>query len=189
MSPRKPAPTVAPTPDTLSDPVDWARHYWEQQGLEGDELRFLAMSSLLRYQRIVMDTMEERLRRLNVNTTDYLLLMTLQLSESGTRVISGLARSLMVHPTTATLAIDRLEAKGLLRRTPHPTDRRATCVTITDDGQKLVHDATIALGEAGFGLAGASDAEVNRLTSVLALLRASAGDTGRSRPRPAATGD
>ncbi|HWE57416.1 MAG TPA: MarR family transcriptional regulator [Acidimicrobiales bacterium] len=185
MSPRKPPPS--PAPDTLSDPVDWAKHYWEQQGLEGDELRFLAMSSLMRYQRIVVDTIEEQLRRLGINTTDYLLLMTLQLSESGTRVISGLARSLMVHPTTATLATDRLEAKGLLRRTPHPTDRRATCVTITDDGRRLVHDTTIALGEVEFGLIGASGPEVNRLMSVLSQLRTSAGDTGRSKARPVAS--
>ncbi len=126
-----PARRKDPTPDTITDPVEWADHYWRAQHLEGDEQRFLVMSSLLRYQRIVVELVEGELRKLGLNLTDYLMLMTLQLSESGTRLISSLARNLMVHATTATLATDRLEARKLLRRSPHPTDRRATCVTIT----------------------------------------------------------
>jgi DNA-binding MarR family transcriptional regulator len=172
---RKNAP--APIPDTLTDPVDWARHYWEQQGLDGDEQRFLAMSSLLRFQRVLVDTVESQLRDQGVNLTDYLLLMTLQLSETGTRLISVLARGLMVHATTATLATDRLEAKGLLYRSPHPTDRRATCVTISDEGRDIAHKATMALNGVDFGLP-ATPAELKRLTNLLSSLRSASGDTG-----------
>ena len=174
MPPRRPA----PTPDTITDPVEWADHYWRQQNLEGDEQRFLVMSSLLRYQRIVIELVEGELRKLDLNLTDYLMLMTLQLSESGTRLISSLARNLMVHATTATLATDRLEARKLLRRSPHPTDRRATCVTITEAGRELLHKATIALDTVDFGLAGASPANVARLGQLLDTLRAAAGDAG-----------
>ncbi|MFL1597325.1 MarR family winged helix-turn-helix transcriptional regulator, partial [Gordonia amicalis] len=129
----------------ITDPVDWAKHYWEQQGLDGDEQRFLAMTSLLRYQRIVADSVDSELKAHGLNMTDYLLLMTLQLSETGTRLISSLARNLLVHATTATLATDRLEARDLLERSPHPTDRRATCVTITKAGRTKVDEATRAL--------------------------------------------
>lgn len=170
----------APRPDTLTDPVDWARHYWHEQDLEGDEQRFLAMTSLLRYQRIMVDAVEAQLRTYRLNLTDYLLLMTLQLSESGTRLISNLARSLMVHATTATLAIDRLENKRLLSRTAHPTDRRATCITITAAGRKLTHKATIGLGEVGFGLGSANSDDLKQLIDLLTELRAGAGDTGKS---------
>src|SRR5690606_16245246 len=62
------------TPDTMTDPVDWAHHYWQEQGLQGDEQRFLAMSSLLRYQRLVVDAVEEALRAHRLNLTDYLVL-------------------------------------------------------------------------------------------------------------------
>jgi len=173
--------TASPTPDTITDPVDWAQHYWREQRLDGDEQHFLVMSSLLRYQRIMVDLVEGKLREHGLNMTDYLLLMTLQLSEAGTRLISSLARNLMVHATTATLATDRLETKKLLYRSPHPTDRRATCVTITDAGRTLVHEATVALDAVEFGLPGSTPVDLKALMDVLSTLRTAAGDTGRPR--------
>lgn len=163
-------------PDTITDPVDWAKHYWEQQNLDGDEQRFLTVMSLLRFQRIVADVMENELKKQNLNVTDYLLLMTLQLSETGTRLISSLARNLLVHATTATLATDRLEKRKLLERSPHPTDRRATCITITDLGRKTANEATRALSAVDFGLPGSSPDEVARLNAAVRALRRSAGD-------------
>lgn len=177
MATRKATDTA--TPDSITDPVDWAHHYWQEHGLEGDEQRFLAMSSLLRYQRLIVDAVEERLRPHRLNLTDYLLLMTLQLSANGTRLISNLARSLMVHVTTATLATDRLQKRRLISRTPHPSDRRATCITITPTGQKLVHKATATLSGIGFGMGEAEPAAIGQLVGTLAELRTAAGDAGR----------
>lgn len=166
--------------DRHTDPVDWARRNWEQQALEGDEQRFLALASLLRYERLVVDAVEAQLRKHKLNLTDFLLLMTLQLSESGTRLVSNLARSLMVHATTATLATDRLEKRRLVSRRPHPTDRRATCITITATGRKLVGRATTTLTQVGFGLGDAEPAEIGELIDLLSSLRRAAGDSGRS---------
>ena len=171
--------TTKMVPDTLTDPVDWASHYWAQQDLEGDERRFLAMSSLLRLERLVVDTVETELKNHELNLTDYLLLMTLQLSENGTRLISSLARSLLVHATTATLATDRLEAREMLFRSPHPTDRRATCVTITDLGKSTARGATRALSEIDFGMAGTNSATIEHFTAALAQMREAVGDTRR----------
>lgn len=163
-------------PDTITDPVDWARHYWEQQGLDGDEQRFLALTSLLRYQRIVADSVDSQLKAHSLNMTDYLLLMTLQLSDTGTRLISSLARNLLVHATTATLATDRLEQRKLLKRSPHPTDRRATCITITKKGRDLASEATRALTTVDFGMHGSTPEDVTQLRSALTRMRQSAGD-------------
>jgi DNA-binding MarR family transcriptional regulator len=163
-------------PDTITDPVDWAKHYWEQQKLDGDEHRFLAMTSLLRYQRIVADGVDTELKVHGLNMTDYLLLMTLQLSETGTRLISSLARNLLVHATTATLATDRLEGRGMLERSPHPTDRRATCVTITKQGRQTANDATRALTAIDFGMPGSSAKDVNQLRAAVTAMRRAAGD-------------
>ncbi|MDX6231844.1 MAG: hypothetical protein QOH68_812 [Nocardioidaceae bacterium] len=170
---------TAKVPDTITDPIDWARRYWEQLGLDGDEDRFLALTSLLRFERIVVDAVEAELKKHQLNMTDYLMLMTLQLSETGTRLISSLARNLLVHATTATLATDRLENRKLLYRSPHPTDRRATCVTITDDGREIVNGATRALSALNFGMPG-SGADLTRLMKALTAMRDAAGDTRAS---------
>lgn len=161
----------------ITDPVEWAAHYWEQQGLDGDPQRFLALTSLLRFERIVADEVEAELKKHSLNMTDYLMLMTLQLSESGTRLISSLARNLLVHATTATLATDRLEGRGLLARSPHPTDRRATCVTITDEGRETIGKATRGLSETGFGMPGTTPAMIKDLMAALTAMRDAAGDT------------
>ncbi|MGW0035517.1 MarR family winged helix-turn-helix transcriptional regulator [Gordonia sp. NPDC003376] len=158
----------------ITDPVEWAAHYWEQQDLVGDPRRFQAMTSLLRFERIVADRVEAELKQDGLNLTDYLMLMTLLLSESGTRLISGLARNLLVHATTATLATDRLEDRGLLYRSPHPTDRRATCVTITDEGRTL---ATEALSEKGFGMESSTPQMVEILLASLTAMRDTVGGT------------
>lgn len=160
----------------ISDPVAWARPFWREQGLGAGEDAFIAMSSVLRFHRLMTVAIEEELKKHKLNLTDYMLLMTLQLSKTGTRPVSKLARSLLVHATTATLATDRLEARGLLARGPHPSDRRATLVTISPAGRALAQEASEALSGFEFGLAGTSVADRAELVEVLARLRAASGD-------------
>lgn len=163
-----------------TDPIDWASHYWSKYDLGDQQDAFLAMSSVMRLHRLMTDTVEHKLRNYSLNLTDYLVLMTLELSENGTRLLSRLAWNLLAHATTITLATDRLENKGLLYRHPHPTDRRATCVTITDEGRQLTQKATDALKEARFGLTGSTPAQQKKLLTVLAALRTAAGDVDRT---------
>ncbi|MFR9804134.1 MarR family winged helix-turn-helix transcriptional regulator [Pseudonocardia sp. RS010] len=138
------------------------------------------MSSVLRFHRIMVDAVETGLRPYKLNLTDYMLLMTLQLSETGTRLISQLARTLLVHATTATLATDRLEGRDLIMRSPHPTDRRATLVSLTDAGRDLTAAATAALRESEFGFAGTSAEDQKHLVAALAAIRDAVGDSGAS---------
>lgn len=165
------------TQPTSGDPIDWARYFWKERGFPGDENRFLAMSSLLRYQRLVQLSLEAKLKEFDLNPTDYMLLMSLEFHKDRTRLVGALARTLMVHATTATLAVDRLEGRGLLIRNAHPGDRRATLVSITKKGSKLARQATAALQEAEFGLTSASDADVKQFLDVLKSLRGAVGDT------------
>ncbi|MFC4000159.1 MarR family winged helix-turn-helix transcriptional regulator [Prauserella oleivorans] len=166
--------------ETITDPVEWANHYWSKFDLGTHQEAFLAMSSTLRLHRLMTDTVETALRAYSLNLTDYLVLMTLELSDNGTRLLSRLAWNLLVHATTITLATDRLEGRGLLYRHPHPTDRRATCVTITDEGRELTRKATDALREVKFGLTGSTLAQQQRLLAVLGALRSAAGDIDRA---------
>ena len=54
----------------------------------------------------------------------------------GTRV-SDLAEALRIAPRSATEVADSLEARGLVARTPDPSDRRAVLLRATPAGQKL----------------------------------------------------
>lgn len=49
--------------------------------------------------------------------------------------ISHLADHLGIAPRSATEVADALEAAGLVRRSPDPTDRRAVLLTLTDTGR------------------------------------------------------
>jgi DNA-binding MarR family transcriptional regulator len=48
-----------------------------------------------------------------------------------------LADALKVTPRAVTGLVDALVANGLVTREPHPTDRRATLVTLTPSGKRL----------------------------------------------------
>lgn len=53
-----------------------------------------------------------------------------------------LSRQLMVSASHMSRVIDRVEALGLVRRTPDPDDRRASQIVITTEGSEVV--ATVA---------------------------------------------
>jgi DNA-binding MarR family transcriptional regulator len=49
---------------------------------------------------------------------------------NGPQRMADLAEALEVTPRSVTALVDGLETEGLVRRTPHPTDRRATIVEL-----------------------------------------------------------
>jgi DNA-binding MarR family transcriptional regulator len=65
-----------------------------------------------------------------------LLLQVLMAGEPPT--LRELADALKVTPRNVTGLVDALAADDYLRRTPHPTDRRATLVELTDRGRETV---------------------------------------------------
>lgn len=50
--------------------------------------------------------------------------------------MKGLAEKMGVTTGTLTVLVDRLEAKGMVRRRPHGQDRRAILVELTDKGRQ-----------------------------------------------------
>ena len=69
-----------------------------------------------------------------------------QLRGSGPSTQRALADALGVSPRNVTGLVDGLVAGGLVTREPHPTDRRATLVSFTDRGARLVDE--LAAGQA-----------------------------------------
>jgi DNA-binding MarR family transcriptional regulator len=59
---------------------------------------------------------------------------------SGPSTQQALASALQVSARNVTGLVDALEKGGFVRREPHPTDRRATLVTLTEQGTRAMVD-------------------------------------------------
>jgi DNA-binding MarR family transcriptional regulator len=158
------------------DPVAEARRRWEAQGWADAAPGMAAVTSLMRAQQIMLARVEEVLRPFELTFARYEVLMLLLFSRTGALPLSRLGDRLQVHPTSVTNAVDRLEAQGLVRRSPHPSDRRATLAELTDAGRDLARTATDALNERVFAEPGLDRSNIDRLVDVLTDLRRSAGD-------------
>jgi DNA-binding HxlR family transcriptional regulator len=54
----------------------------------------------------------------------------------GPMTLREIARAIAVDPPAATVAVDLLEARGLVQRAPHPDDNRRKLVHLTDAGRQ-----------------------------------------------------
>ncbi|MGI5207276.1 MarR family winged helix-turn-helix transcriptional regulator [Spirillospora sp. CA-108201] len=165
--------------DEMDDGVDplvmGVRDRWEGQGLLGDPWPFLAICSVGRLNQLLKKALDVELKRLDLTQTGYFLLTTLALTVHGRARLSALGRILMMHPTTVKLTVDQLEAAGLVGRTPHPRDRRATLVEITAAGRDRANEVSQALEAPGGALA-AFDGMHRELFEALQPARLAAGD-------------
>lgn len=62
----------------------------------------------------------------------------LWLLRAGAMTQHALATALEVSPRNVTGLVDALEASGFVVRRPHPTDRRATLVSLTERGEQAM---------------------------------------------------
>ena len=101
----------------------------------------------------------------------------LLLAWPGNRVpMSRMSEWLMVHPTSVTNTVDRLAQHGLVNRAPHPTDRRALMVELTDSGRGLAEGVVAALADDGFGVHGLTHDEMRTLVALLRKVRRAGGE-------------
>lgn len=114
------------------------------------------------------------------------LLWQLQLQPKRTQ--RELSQVLRCTPRNVTDLVDTLEASGLVAREPHPTDRRATLVTLTRRGKSEV--ARMQAGSralAGSLFVGLSSADLRSFQAVLDLLLARLVKTARPGQRASAS--
>jgi DNA-binding MarR family transcriptional regulator len=77
-----------------------------------------------------------------------------------------LAAALGIDPPNATGVVDDLEALGLVRRRPHPTDRRAKLVEATRKGKDMARRADKILGTPPPGLSALSADDLETLREI-----------------------
>lgn len=78
-----------------------------------------------------------------------------------------LAAALGIDPPNATVLVDDLESQGLVRRRPHPSDRRAKLVEATRKGKALARRADARLATPPAGLSALGDEELAALRRIL----------------------
>ncbi|HEY9388314.1 MAG TPA: MarR family transcriptional regulator [Mycobacteriales bacterium] len=158
------------------DPVARAAELWARRW--GDEAvdAMAAVTSLMRAQQILLGELDAVLRPHRLTFARYEALVLLSFAREGGLPLSKIGERLMVHPTSVTNTIDRLEAAGLVVRGPNPRDRRGVLASITPDGRELVERATRDLTQARFGMGSLSAGDLKALFDVLVRLRVDAGD-------------
>jgi DNA-binding MarR family transcriptional regulator len=77
------------------------------------------------------------------------------------------ATALDVDPPNATGVVDDLEAHGLVRRRPHPTDRRTKVVEVTPEGEKAARRADEILAAPPPAIAALGHEDLDELRRIL----------------------
>jgi DNA-binding MarR family transcriptional regulator len=86
--------------------------------------------------------------------------------------MSELAAALGIDPANATVVVNDLEALGLVRRRPHPTDRRAKVVEATRKGKDTARRADTILGTPPASLSALSAEDLEALRRILGSVAA-----------------
>ena len=111
-----------------------------------------AVTSVMRAQQILLAELDAILRPYGLTFARYEALVLLSFSRAGALPLSVMGERLMVHPTSVTNTIDRLEAQGMVVRRPNPDDGRGRLAEITERGRDAVRVATRDLMTAEFGI-------------------------------------
>jgi len=158
------------------DPIEEARSQWASRWDPDVSEAMAAATSIMRAQQVVLAAVDGALRPFGLTFARYEGLVLLLFSRKGSLPLGKMGQRLMIHPTSVTNIIDRLEAQQLVRRIPHPTDGRTTLAEITDEGRRLAERATRAVNGVAFGLGALSDQDLRHLMRIIRKLRQGVGD-------------
>ena len=90
---------------------------------------------------------------------------------NGPQIMSSISDELGVTRRNVTALVDALEEEGLVRRQPHPTDRRATVIEMTGRGERtmdsIYDEHRAAVAELFAELDGEDQRELSRMLGVL----------------------
>ncbi len=156
------------------DPIERAAESWRANF--GPSSAMAAVTSIMRAHQILLAQLDALLKPYDLTFARYEALVLLTFSKAGSLPLSKIGERLMVHPTSVTNTVDRLERAGLVRRMRNPRDGRGVLAEITDRGRDVVRLATADLMAADFGLAMYGEEDLGAMFDLLRTLRVAAGD-------------
>ncbi|HEX3900096.1 MAG TPA: MarR family transcriptional regulator [Mycobacteriales bacterium] len=160
--------------DLPFDPIDRAGEIWETKF--GPAAAMRVATSVMRAQQLLLARYDELLKPYELTFARYEALVLLHFSRAGELPLSVIGKRLMVHPTSITNIVDRLESQGFVERHPNPTDGRGVLARLTAAGRQTVKRATQDLMADGFGLDIYDASELEQMFTQLRSLRVAAGD-------------
>lgn len=166
-----------PTGEPLNlpfDPIERAAGSWRVHF--GPSSAMAAVTSIMRAHQILLSQLDALLKPYDLTFARYEALVLLTFSKTGSLPLSKIGERLMVHPTSVTNTVDRLERAALVRRRRNPEDGRGVLADITPLGRDLVRRATADLMAADFGMAMYGEAQLDEMFTLLRTLRVAAGD-------------
>ena len=158
------------------DPVAEARRQWEHHGWDEAAPGMAVVTSVMRVHQVFLARIEEMLSPYDLTFARYEVLVLLLFSRRGALPLGTVGARLQVHPASVTNAVGRLEAQGLVRRSPHPSDGRAVLASLTPAGRRVAERATAELNASVFSDLGLSARECADLFRLLRKVRKGAGD-------------
>ncbi|MBQ0865199.1 MarR family winged helix-turn-helix transcriptional regulator [Streptomyces smyrnaeus] len=168
-----------PKPLSLSfDPIARADEHWKQRW--GSVPSMAAITSIMRAHQILLSEVDAVLKPYGLTFARYEALVLLTFSQKGELPMSKIGERLMVHPTSVTNTVDRLQAAGFVEKRPNPNDGRGTLAAITDKGRAVCDAATEDLMAMDFGLGAYQTEQLDEIFDLLRPLRVAAGDFAES---------
>jgi len=148
------------------DPIRRAAEIWRDRF--GPAEAMAAATSIMRVQQLLLAEFDRICRPYDLTFARYEALVLLTFSRTGALPMAKIGERLMVHPTSVTNTIQRLEAAGF--------DGRGTLARVSRHGREVVDKVTGELMAADFGLRALDDAERDRLFDLLREVRFAARD-------------
>jgi len=180
-------PGVATTKELARDEIDEQLDIWVREIPDLDRLTegIIERIGILNYN--IGLGMDETLQTYELDRRAFSLLGKLRRIGSPYRASAGkLAADLRLSSGAMTNRLDRLEAAGLIRRLPDPTDRRGTIVEPTELGNSMWDETVGAAARREIGYtSGLTKAEKEQLHDLLRKLMAAFPDLKHKKHVPA----
>jgi len=123
----------------MTDPVDRLLAQWRAERPDLDVSPMAVVGRLSRVARHVDAAQRATFSHHDLDPAAFDVLATLRRTGDPYALTPGdLMRSAMVTSGAITQRVDRLQARGLVRRSPHPDDGRVVLVSLTPSGLALV---------------------------------------------------